>query len=249
LTTNGAGHAGSDKGAPTRGDRRVETAPPEVRDLADACVRFVERAIGVKLDYEPETLSILDHYLREARVASPEQPAARVLVAHAAGAYFGEVVRRRHASWWRITGDDPTAWRIELEAVYLSFSPVQLIVDALFRDEALADAVSTEGLGGAAPHRHDAPQEEIDSVEAPPLAAVATLAAGERLELDEDDAVAVAERLADLPPVTDDEFYAPSMRLEVLDIAVEAVRQRRLAEGDGDAILGPDDYEAPTPEG
>ena len=56
------------------------------------------------------------------------------MVAHAAGAYFGEVVRRRYPSWWRLDGDDPGAWRVELEPVYLSFSPVQLMADALFRE-------------------------------------------------------------------------------------------------------------------
>ena len=46
----------------------------------------------------------------------------------------------------------------------------------------------------------------------------------------------------------EDEFYAPSTRVEVIDIAVEAIRARRLAgDGDdGDARLRPDDYE-PTP--
>ncbi len=172
-------------------------------------MRFVERAVGVKLDYEPETLSILDHYLLGARAAAGERPAAAVLVAHAAGAYFGEVVRRRYPSWWRLEGEDPGAWRVELEPVYLSFSPAQLMADALFRE--------------------GDPE------------------ASERLELEEEDRLAVAARLAELPPVGEDEFYAPSTRLEVIDIAVEAIRARRLAEGDGgDSALGPDDYEAST---
>ena len=116
MEANGAGHNGSGI-APTSDDRRAEPAPDRVRDLAEACVRFVERAVGVKLDYEPETLSILDHYLGGARPAAGERPAAGVLVAHAAGAYFGEVVRRRYPSWWRLDGDDPGEWRIELEPV------------------------------------------------------------------------------------------------------------------------------------
>jgi hypothetical protein len=208
VEANGAGHNGSGTALASE-VRSVEAAPDRVRDLAEACVRFIERAVGVKLDYEPETLPILDHYLAGARADAGERPAAGALVAHAAGAYFGEVVRRRYPSWWRLDGDDPGAWRIELEPVYLSFSPVQLMADALFR----------EGDPDAS----------------------------ERLELEEEDRRAVAGRLAELPPVGEDEFYAPSTRLEVIDIAVEAIRARRLAEGDeGDSVLGPDDYE-PSP--
>ena len=190
-------------------------APPErVRELAEACVRFVERAVGVKLDYEAETLSLLDHYLEEGRKAAREKPETANLVAHAAGAYFGEVVRRRHASWWRTEGDDPAFYRIELESAYLSFSPVQLMADALLR----SDEESTE---------------EED--------------ASERFELDPDDRDAVAERLAELPPVSDRDFYAPSTRLEVIDIAVEAIRARRMGEGDQpEAALRPEDYESET---
>jgi hypothetical protein len=187
----------------------VEPAPERVRDLAEGCVRFVERALGVKLDYEPETLPLLDHYVEQARAEAGGRPEAAAVVAHAAGAYLGEVVRRRYPSWWRLEGDDPSAWRIELSPVYLSFSPVQLVADALFRGEA-----------GAEPE------------------------AFERLELEERDREAVATRLAELPPVPEEEFYAPSTRLEVIDIAVEAIRARRIADNeDADAALGPGDYD------
>jgi hypothetical protein len=210
VESNGAGQNGSSH---IHGERRAESPPDRVRDLAEACVRFVERSVGVKLDYEPETLSILDHYLAEARAAAAERPEAAALVAHAAGAYFGEVVRRRHPSWWRIEGDGPDAWRIELEPVFLSFSPVELVANALFRQEKAA----------AEPE------------------------ASERFELDEEDRRAVAARLADLPPVDESEFHAPSTWLEVIDIAIDAIRVRRLGQGEeADLVLGPDDYE-PTP--
>jgi hypothetical protein len=206
VEANGAGHNGSGSALASE-DRRLQAPPDRVRDLAEACVGFVERAVGVKLDYEPETLPILDHYLAGARAAAGERPAAGALVAHAAGAYFGEVMRRRYASWWRLDGEDPGAWRIELEPVYLSVSPVQLMADALYREGDDPDA-------------------------------------SERLELEDDDRHAVAARLAELPQVGEDEFYAPSTRLEVIDIAVEAIRAHRLAGGEaGDSALGPDDYE------
>lgn len=208
--SNGAGHeddTDEPEAVPAVG---APTPPPDrVRDLAEGCVRFVERAVGVKLDYEPETLPLLDHWIAAARPTALAKPETAAVVAHAAGAYFGEVVRRRYPSWWRVEGDDPGAYRIELAPVYLAFSPVQLVVDALFHGEA---AATDEGE------------------------------ASEQLELDDVDREAVAARLAELPPVSEEEFFSLATRLEVIDIAVDAIRCRRLAEEEGDSALGPDDY-------
>jgi hypothetical protein len=205
MESNGAGHNGS--GAPRRADEeRAEEPPPaQVRDLAEACVRFVQRALGVQLDYEPETLPLLDHYVEQGRQAAAARPEAAAVVAHAAGAYLGEVVRRRYPSWWRAEGEDPALWRIELGPVFLSFSPVAMITDALVRGE--------EG------------------------------APDEGLEMEDADREAVAARLAELPEVPEEEFFAPSTRLEVIDIAVDAIRARRMAAGEPDAALRPEDYE------
>jgi hypothetical protein len=218
VQTNGAGKNGTTTSHGSGGGD--VTPPPErVGELAEACVRFVERSIGVKLDYQAETLSLLDHYLEEGRKAAREKPETAALVAHAAGAYFGEVVRRRHASWWRAEGDDPAFYRIELESAYLSFSPVQLMADALLRKDRTEEEEETK-------------EEEDPS---------------ERLELEEDDRDAVAQRLAELPPVSDREFYAPSTRLEVIDIAIEAIRARRMGDGDqADDALRPEDYDETT---
>ncbi len=211
VQTNGSGNKGTSI-IHEANERNVAPPPERIRELAEACVRFVERAVGVKLDYEADTLSLLDHYLEEGRKAARAKPETAPLVAHAAGAYFGEVVRRRHASWWRTEGDDPAFYRIELEAAYLSFSPVQLMADALLRSE-------EEG------------SEEED--------------VSERLELEDEDRDAVAQRLAELPPVSERDFYAPSTRLEVIDIAVEAIRARRMGAGDqADDALRPEDYDA-----
>jgi hypothetical protein len=223
VQSNGAGNNGA--GAREPAPRKAEPAPRAVQDLADACVRFVERALALRLDYEPETLSILDHYLDQGRITAGERREAAVLVAHAAGAYFGEVVRRRYPSWWRLDGDDPAAWRLEFESVYLSFSPIQLVADALFRAEGVPDPAADDEAGTALETAGDD--------------------MGERFELEEGDQRAVAERLAELPPVPLGEFYAPSTRLEVIDIIVDAIRGKRMAEGnEADADLGPEDYES-----
>ena len=211
MTSNGAGHD-EDEGSEHDGsghegqevERTIEAAPPRVRELAEGCVRFVERAVGVKLDYQPETLPLVDHWIAAARAEAAAKPETAALVTHTAGAYFGEVVRRRYPSWWR-AGDDPAAFRVELEPVYLSFTPVELVVDALLR----------EGEGEAQ----------------------------EQLELEDADRDAVMARLAELPAVSEDEFFALSTRLEVIDIAVEAIRARRIADSEPEAAFGPADYD------
>lgn len=193
------------------------TPPPPARvgELAEACRRFVKTAVGIELDYEPETLSILDHYVEQSRGSLATRPEAIGLLAHTIGAYFGEVVRRRYASWWQIEGDDPAYWQIQLEPVYLAFSPVALAHEALSRGEAPAADGAGEDEG--------APMSQ--------------------LELEDEDRAAVAARLAELPPVSEDQFFAPSTRLEVIDIAVDTIRARQMAAGEPEAHLGPDDYE------
>jgi hypothetical protein len=114
----------------------AEESPPEpVRELADACVGYVMGAVGVPLDYTPDTLPILDHYLR----SIPESAAAEVLalIAPAAGAYFGEVIRRTiglGARWH--CPEDHAAWRLELAPVQLSFNPIGAALEAAQRREA-----------------------------------------------------------------------------------------------------------------
>jgi hypothetical protein len=209
-----ANHTANGSSATTRAEP-AEPPPQQIAELAEACVRFVERAVGVKLDYTPETLPLLDHYLEGARSAARERPETAPLIAHAAGAYLGEVVRRRYASWWRMDSDDPTTWRVELESVYLAFTPIVFVADTLMRPVPTDDDLDDDA------------QVDIASI-----------------ELDEADRETVAARLAELPPVSEAEYYSPSTRVEVIDIAVEEVRARRLAEDiDPDASLEPADYD------
>lgn len=207
--------------------------PGPIAELAEACVRFVERSIGVKLDYQPETLPLLDHYIEDARAVVKEKPEMLSIVAQASGAYFGEVVRRQHVSWWRTESDDPAEWQIQLEAVFLAFSPVRLVLAALLRDDERDDETSPnapEGEGeGEAKDDEEAPEEEDDMA---------------HLTLEEDDRAAIYARLADLPAVSEREFFALSTRLEVIDIAVEAIRANHMAEGEEtEGRLSPEDYE------
>lgn len=216
--SNGAGHPPEISDSPTAAEAALLSAepPPAVSELAEACVRFVERAIGVRLDYTLETLPLLDHYLEGARDTLRETKKKKAqtdveaptvsIIAQAAGAYFGEVVRRRHASWWRLDAD-PEEHRLEFHHVFLVVKPVTLMLDALTLDP-LGKAPA--GLSG--------------------------------FDLDEEDRGAAAARLAELPPVPLEEYVSPSTRLEVLDIVVDAVRAYHMAEGVPVQELEPDDY-------
>ncbi len=114
--------------------------PARVREYADQAVAYVRRALGVTLEYDSNTLPLLDHYLRT--VPSDESQRATVqLVVATSAAYFGEVVRRRLGGRWEL-GDDgegngthpprPTGmdWRVVLPTG-LNFSPAGFVASAI----------------------------------------------------------------------------------------------------------------------
>jgi hypothetical protein len=65
---------------------------------------------------------------------------------------------------------------------------------------------------------------------------------GAHLELDPGEGEAIEQRLAALPPVEDDEYYAPTTRFDVLCILVDALREAMRAQGLGDVRFAPEDY-------
>ena len=103
-----------------------EPVPARVREYADQAVAYVKRALGVTLEYDSDTLPLLDHYLRS---ASDAQSPTQALVLATAGAYFGEVVRRRLGGRWEITGEEAD-WRVVLPTG-LNFSPVGFVASAI----------------------------------------------------------------------------------------------------------------------
>lgn len=177
--------------------------PPEVEELAKACERFVLARYKVQLDRTPETLSLLDQYVRDARAAATERPETVPLVRAAVGAYFGEVVRGAFDARWFCEGLHD-GWRLDFVRVFLTFNPMGVAHEALLlaSDEAW--------------HAH--------------------------LEMDEAEREAVERRLAKLGEVDAEEFYAPTTRFEVLEIAVDALRASMLEHGLSDVTFGSEDY-------
>lgn len=181
----------------------VAAAPSEVAELAASCVRFVASKYKVHLDFQPETLSLVDQYLRDARADIAARPEAADLIAAAAGVYLGEVIRLRFGGYWRVTGDH-SSWRVLLSRVYLAFNPIGMARESLFsRDE--------EGW-----HAH--------------------------FETDPGEREIVERRLAVMPEVEEEEYFAPSTRFDVVQVAVEAIRAHMQDSGTSDVRFSPEDY-------
>jgi len=167
-----------------------EAHPPGiVTEAAANAVRYILAATKVEPDFSFESLALVDHYVEQARVEVMERPEVLPLTAQTLGAYLGEVVRRRHACWWRIDRKDPGAWRLEFHQVYVAFYPVHVAYVCLTEQDA------DEAFGG--------------------------------MEMPPDDFQHLLARLDAIPGVSEDLFYVPTTRLEVLDIAVDALLAQR----------------------
>ena len=109
-----------------------------IEDLALGAFRLVKERLDFELDFAPETLPVLDHYLIELRDEDAGRPDEKVVavVAPCVGAYFGEVVRRSLGGFrWRHPGDAYRRWRLEAEAVFLAFNPVGAALEAIHGEE------------------------------------------------------------------------------------------------------------------
>ncbi len=104
-----------------------EPVPARVREYADQAVAYVRTALGVTPQYDSDTLPLLDHYLRS---LDTSEAATLKLVIATAGAYFGEVVRRRLGGRWEASPDGEDDWRVVLPTG-LNFSPAGFVASAI----------------------------------------------------------------------------------------------------------------------
>ena len=109
----------------------VDPAPEVIEDLARSCGEYVKKAVGVDLDYTQDTLPLLDHYVAAVRADVQEREELRRLVAHAVGAYFGEVLRRTIGGFWRMPSANVHDWSVCARPVFLSINPMAVAFDAL----------------------------------------------------------------------------------------------------------------------
>jgi hypothetical protein len=137
--TNGAGsydaHDEAEAEAAARPLTPLPPPPDRVAELCAACMRFVASKYKVSLDGTPETLSLIDQYVRDAREAVRERPESLELVAPAIGAYLGEVMRQMfRAEWW--AEGDYDGWRLYFTNVYLAFNPIGMAREAITMTDA-----------------------------------------------------------------------------------------------------------------
>lgn len=126
--------AGAHEPDPSEPPEPVSPPPPAIAELCAACSRYVASKYGVALDGTPDTLSLVDQYVRDARAAIAERPDTIDLVAGAVGAYVGEVMRQTHGGAWFAEGDHD-GFRLYFSRVYLSFNPIGMAREALAEAE------------------------------------------------------------------------------------------------------------------
>ncbi|MGE0791596.1 MAG: hypothetical protein AB7S26_38325 [Sandaracinaceae bacterium] len=106
-----------------------------VQDLALGAFRMV-KAKGFELDFTPETLPLLDHYLAELVAGEDGEPdeSSVAVVAPCAGAYFGEVCRRSLPGLaWTATPEEYEEWRMGRDDEALEFNPIGVVLEAIYR--------------------------------------------------------------------------------------------------------------------
>ena len=133
---NGSGKLPPDSDSDATKDA-AETAPPpqNVLELAASCVRFVGQKYNVALDFTPETLPVVDQYVRDAQKEIGARPETMAVLSATVGAYLGEVMRREFGAFWFAEGDY-AAWRLYFTHVYLACNPLGMVLEALDPEEA-----------------------------------------------------------------------------------------------------------------
>lgn len=127
--------------------------PGKVQEFANQTVAYVQRALGLTLEYDSDTLPILDHYLRE---VPRDRPETLELVVLTSAAYFGEVVRRRLGGRWEL-GDEPRSWQLVLPSG-IRFTPAGLTAAAIAMSEVAEVDTALDAPARMRPHLHEALQ-------------------------------------------------------------------------------------------
>jgi hypothetical protein len=176
--------------------------PAAVDDLVQLAGSMVKEAIGIEPDLTPDTLPLVDQYLRQIpRDASDE---IRDRVVAAVGCYFGEVARRHLDGRWTLAGAGPSDWRVELLPCFLYFCPAGMVREVLL---------------GTKSDNHDG--------------SFGTLA-----ELED----GLGQMLAAAAPVSEEEYYSLSGRIDVLQLAADWLVGQRMTSGTPPRPCSPEDY-------
>jgi hypothetical protein len=183
----------------------VALPPDPIPEYASACLEYVRRALGFELDFTAETLPVLDHYVSTVRETLTDRTEIPPLIARAAGAYFGEVVRTVIPGFWRVPSPNVHDWQLCSRVAFLWVNPVGIAYDAIYGSR-----------------EHDGPRSLVRC--AP------------------EDRQFLERRLETLPPVPEDQYFLFTTRLEVLEVANEALHARLEEQGYAETELTDEDY-------
>ncbi len=198
------------------------------RELAEAFRGHVRRALGAPLDDSETSLAFVDHYLRTVR--SETRAPILSLIAAEAGAYYGELVCATLGGTWIGDGRDPRRLRVMMRDQFLHFAPVDQALEALLGPGRDPIEVGSDDEVTAIATLDTTFHARRDRT--PPIAPVADeQAPTEAGEPASDDASWLAERLAELPAVGEDEYFSLTCRFETLKLVLELLATKHVSEG------------------
>lgn len=220
--------------------RSPEPAPSSpASELVESLVRIfaeqLERSLKVSLDGSVESLAFVDHYLSLAR-DEVREPIVSLLAA-GAGAYFGELVRRRIGGTWVGDGKDPRRLRLLVEPQFVHFSPIDQAYEAIAgteldpEDDRIAAGPGFDSSFGLRPPPPEPDEDDFDA---------APTEAGTDEPLD--DTTWLQQRLSELSPVPEDQFYSLTCRFETLELMLELLAVKHVGEGRSPQRYGLSDY-------
>lgn len=196
-----------------------------VDQLKQRFVDQVQRSLGVELDGSETSLAFVDHYLAQARDEDREPIVA--LLAASAGAYFGEIVRQELGAEWIGDGREPRTLRLLLTHQFLYFAPVDQALEAIWGKTLEEDDPRLPASGIDTGFRVKTELWEADvKLVSPP----------------ETDEVWLSQRLAELPPVPEDQFHSLTGRYETLRLILGMLAQKHASEGKSPRMFSIVDY-------
>ena len=212
---------------PGRAPRAQGLEPPRsAQQLVDELVGLyrdqVRRALSFELDDTATALAFVDHHLS---TASREARAPILsLLAASAGAYYGELVRRLLGGMWIGDGKDPRRLRMLMMHQFIYFSPVDQAFEAIAGESLESDDPRLGGIERFDPAFRLRPIADPDDPE------------------EDDDAVWLSARLAELPAVPEPQFVSLTSRFETLELMHEMLATKHASEGRSPETLRVEDY-------
>jgi len=261
ATSAAGADAATTSAAPSTSPLTVKTLAL-VADLERVFRTQVERTLGQPLDTGPIALAFVDHYLSLAR--HERRAPVLELLAAGAGAWFGELVRREVGGTWIGDGVAPRRLRLLLAPQCLHFSPADVALQAIVSEEldpsderlpagepAFDPRFRVRATAGDEASLDDDPPTETELLarwrdeaatagELPPP----WVRGGEGTPPVEDDARWLEARLAELPPVPEDQFHSLTGRYETLTLMLELLAAKQLSDGRAPRTWSLSDYMA-----